>query len=195
MPRCLGWSGSVRARRMPRSLKCAPEVHTFWPLTTHSSPSRSARVARPARSEPAPGLAEQLAPHLLASQHRPQVPLLLRVGAVGDDRRPRHAHADGERVAEDARARRLLGEDRGLGRRAAAAAVLGWPGDARPPVVGEERLPPLRPRHPVELVGHTSLSHLASGGGDLGPLEPRPDLRADRDLFGGLVEVHSVRAE
>ena len=29
--------------------------HTFWPLTIHSSPSRTARVASPARSEPAPG--------------------------------------------------------------------------------------------------------------------------------------------
>ena len=30
-------------------------VHTFWPVTTHSSPSRTARVESPARSEPAPG--------------------------------------------------------------------------------------------------------------------------------------------
>jgi hypothetical protein len=29
--------------------------HTFWPDTSHSSPSRTARVARPARSDPAPG--------------------------------------------------------------------------------------------------------------------------------------------
>ena len=29
--------------------------HTFWPLTTHSSPSRTARVESDARSEPAPG--------------------------------------------------------------------------------------------------------------------------------------------
>ena len=33
----------------------ASVVHTFWPLTIHSSPSRSARVARPATSDPAPG--------------------------------------------------------------------------------------------------------------------------------------------
>ena len=32
-----------------------PELHTFCPVTTHSSPSRTARVANPARSEPAPG--------------------------------------------------------------------------------------------------------------------------------------------
>ena len=39
----------------PMSERCAPDVHTFWPLTTHSSPSRTARVWREARSEPAPG--------------------------------------------------------------------------------------------------------------------------------------------
>ena len=37
------------------SASFAPEVHTFWPLTTHSPPSRTAVVRRPARSEPAPG--------------------------------------------------------------------------------------------------------------------------------------------
>ena len=30
-------------------------LHTFWPLMTQRSPSRSARVVSPARSEPAPG--------------------------------------------------------------------------------------------------------------------------------------------
>ena len=40
---------------MPRSARCASVFHTFWPLTIHSSPSRTARVASPARSEPAPG--------------------------------------------------------------------------------------------------------------------------------------------
>ena len=30
-------------------------VHTFWPLTSHSSPSRSAFIASEATSEPAPG--------------------------------------------------------------------------------------------------------------------------------------------
>ena len=55
MPACLGTSQSVRASRMPRSDSSAPDVHTFWPVTTHSSPSSSARVVSPARSEPAPG--------------------------------------------------------------------------------------------------------------------------------------------
>ena len=37
------------------SATCPPEVHTFWPVTTHSSPSLIALVCRPARSDPAPG--------------------------------------------------------------------------------------------------------------------------------------------
>ena len=55
MPWCLGASGSVRARRMPQREYWAPDVQTFWPLTVHSSPSRTALVCRLARSEPAPG--------------------------------------------------------------------------------------------------------------------------------------------
>ena len=55
MPACLGWSGSVRASSMPMSETWPPEVHTFWPVITHSSPSRSARHWRLARSEPALG--------------------------------------------------------------------------------------------------------------------------------------------
>ena len=55
MPSCLGASGSVRAMRMPQSLTRPPEHHTFWPLTTKRSPSRSARRDRPPRSLPAPG--------------------------------------------------------------------------------------------------------------------------------------------
>jgi hypothetical protein len=55
MPWCLGASGSVRAIRMPNWLFCAPEFQIFEPLTTHSSPSRTARVPRLARSLPASG--------------------------------------------------------------------------------------------------------------------------------------------
>src|SRR6266542_6065527 len=55
MPLCFGASGSVRANKMPSSLWCAPELQTFCPSTTHSSPSRTARVRSPARSDPAPG--------------------------------------------------------------------------------------------------------------------------------------------
>ena len=55
MPWCLGSSGSVRAMRMPKRAYCAPLVQIFCPLTTNSSPSRTARVPRLARSLPLPG--------------------------------------------------------------------------------------------------------------------------------------------
>ena len=55
MPLCFGASGSVRTKVRITSASWAPEVHTFWPLTTKRSPSRSARVRSPARSEPASG--------------------------------------------------------------------------------------------------------------------------------------------
>ena len=55
IPRCLGWSGSVRAISIARLHRWALVVHTFWPSTTHSSPSRTARQPSPAMSEPAPG--------------------------------------------------------------------------------------------------------------------------------------------
>ena len=55
MPLCLGRSGFVRATMSPNEEMWANVVHTFCPLSTHSSPSRSARVDKPATSEPAPG--------------------------------------------------------------------------------------------------------------------------------------------
>ncbi len=39
MPLCLGASGSVRTNVSRKSASCAPDVHTFWPLTTKWSPS------------------------------------------------------------------------------------------------------------------------------------------------------------
>ena len=55
IPRCLGTSGSVRASNSPNAAMCPRLVHTFWPFTIQVSPSRTARVDRPATSEPAPG--------------------------------------------------------------------------------------------------------------------------------------------
>src|SRR4051812_18541044 len=55
MPLCFGASGSVRQRQNIMLASWAPEVHTFWPVMTTSSPSITPRVFRPARSEPASG--------------------------------------------------------------------------------------------------------------------------------------------
>ena len=78
------------------------------------------------------GLAESLAPHLLAAQDAGQVLGLLLGAGLGHDRRPRVQRAD-EVHADVGRAgpRRLLEEDQLLDERGAAAAVLGRPVDAR----------------------------------------------------------------
>ena len=55
MPLCLAALGSVRTNRKHQSATCAMDVHTFCPFTTKCSPSRTARVWRFARSEPAFG--------------------------------------------------------------------------------------------------------------------------------------------
>jgi hypothetical protein len=54
-PACLTASESVRTTSRPQRDRCASVVHTFCPLTIHSSPSRTPRDDRPAKSLPAPG--------------------------------------------------------------------------------------------------------------------------------------------
>ena len=55
MPAWRGWAfGSVRTRANIQSAKWPLVVQVLWPLTMKMSPSSSARVARLARSEPAP---------------------------------------------------------------------------------------------------------------------------------------------
>ncbi len=55
MPLCLGASGLVRTVAKPKPARCAPLVHTFWPLTSQPPSTRVARVLMPAASEPASG--------------------------------------------------------------------------------------------------------------------------------------------
>ena len=54
-PACRLEPFSVRATTKHHCDRCASEVHTFWPLITHWSPSSSAVVDTLARSLPAPG--------------------------------------------------------------------------------------------------------------------------------------------
>ncbi len=54
-PWCLGASESVRATSMHHFEYWAKVVQTFWPVTTHSSPSLTALVFSDARSEPDSG--------------------------------------------------------------------------------------------------------------------------------------------
>ena len=141
MPLCLGAVGSVRTKQRHQSAWWAPEVQTFWPLTTKSSPSSTARVDRPARSLPAPGLAHAEAPGHLAPQGRQRPPLDLLLGAVveergGDDAQALRVHRPG-----DVPVRELLEVDHLLDRRGVAAAPLGRPPGHQPAVVEERALP------------------------------------------------------
>ena len=95
-PLCLGRSGSVRQMISPMSEYCAPEVHTFWPVMTHSSPSRSALVCRPARSDPAPGSLKSWQPTRSARYIAGRYLRLDVVLRVVLDRRRHHAEADAE---------------------------------------------------------------------------------------------------
>ncbi len=87
------------------------------------------------------GLGEQLAPDLVAVQHRAEVAALLLVGAVGDDRRPEHADADRVEDAGDFGPGDLLVADDLLDRPEALPAVLLRPGDAGETALGELALP------------------------------------------------------
>ena len=55
MPLWGGASGSVRVASQTQSAVSPLVVQIFCPLTTYSSPSRTARVLRDARSVPASG--------------------------------------------------------------------------------------------------------------------------------------------
>src|SRR4029453_10675379 len=79
---------------------------------------------------PGAGLGKALAPDLLGGEERGQVARLLRLRSVGDDRRPGHPDADDSDVRRRLRARLLLEEDRLMGVRRPAAAVLLRPGQA-----------------------------------------------------------------
>ena len=116
-------------------------VQTFWPVTTHSSPSRTARVFSEARSEPEPGSEKPW--HQISSADRigGEEALLLLLGAVGDDRRPAHREAEHVGHLRRAGARDLLVEDRLLDERGARAAVLGRPAQAGPAALVQRPLP------------------------------------------------------
>ena len=87
------------------------------------------------------GLGEALAPDLVGGEDRVEVALLLLVGAPDHDRGTRQQQAEHVRRERRAGAAELLEEDRRLGHRRAAAAVLLGPVDAGPAAVGELALP------------------------------------------------------
>ena len=161
-------------------------VHHPLVTVAHGPGGEPGEVAAGAR------LAEELAPHLVAAQHRREVALALLVRAVGDDGRPRHGDADGEGVHAQPEPRRLLGEDRLLARGAAAAAGVLRPGDPRPPVVGEVRLPRLRPGDPVAS-SRALLARTPRAGSLSAAASSQPRASARKAASSGLSSKSTVR--
>ena len=141
MPWCFGAAGSVRAMRMPQSLTRPPEHQTFCPSTTKRSPSRIAVVVSEAEVAARARLGEQLAPHLLAPERRPQVALLLRRVTEAEDAAGGQHQADHVEHGRHAGSCALLDPRRLVGRGEAAPAVLDGPVEARPAGLGEAALP------------------------------------------------------
>ena len=90
----------VRTRVKILSPCMALVVQIFWPLRTYSSPARSARICRAARSEPAPGsekpwhqIVSQCSSGLMISRFCSSVPTAMTVGAR--KARPRTLTLDG----------------------------------------------------------------------------------------------------
>ena len=128
MPLCFGASGSVRVTSIPKSARWASVFQTFWPLTIHSSPSRTARVAEAGEVGAGARLGEQLAPALLAGEHRAQEAVAcMLVAAVGDDRRAGQRHEERARVGRPGArlAQAPLDEPVQVGPHAQAADALG----------------------------------------------------------------------
>ena len=159
----------------------ADVFHTFWPLTTHSSPSRTAVAWRPARSEPAPGSLNSW--HHVSSpvSVRRRYVVLQRRRRMVVDRRRRQSGAHAERCgnATDT-SDRLVGDPIRPGRHPLPEPLL-RPRRDRPPGIDEPLAPfeqrevrvpgGVEPREHVSLDRHLgdphvgTLSHSSAGCG------------------------------
>ena len=143
------------------------------------------------------GLAEELAPHVLAAQQRWDEGALLLLAAVDQDGRSAHAEPDFERAGRDLEGPRLLVEDALVASGEAAPSVLGRPGDAGQAGVGQGALEGDRPLDaaPVGLTGaaataarvRAALTLLAFGG--QGGAQKGEDLRAEFVFARGLAHA------
>ena len=108
MPARLGTSGSVRASSTAKLDRWAQVVHTFCPVITQSSPSRSARVASDARSDPEPGSLKSWHQRLLVAHDRRQEAKPLLLGPVGEERRRGQVQSQRVEAAEVVRPQLLV---------------------------------------------------------------------------------------
>ena len=141
------------------------------------------------------GLAEELAPHLVASQHRRKEPGLLLRGAVSHQRGADHAVRDREHAGADAVARLLLVEDGRLDGAATPATEGLGPRDPGPTALPKGPLPALAVRRvdrvgdAVVLVAVREVVRVALGDGMA--LEPGASLGTKGLLNRCVLEVHA----
>ena len=110
----------MRATSIPRSAMWARVFHTFCPVITHSSPSRTARVARPARSEPEPGS--------LNSWHQASSPVKVRRSRRARSSSEPWVTTVGPAMVSPKNSRAPAGGGPGLGHAAGRRCAGGWAG-------------------------------------------------------------------
>ena len=98
MPLCLGASGSVRVDEHPAVGEVGERVPHLLAVDDPLVAVAHGPGAEAGEVRAGAGLAEQLAPRLLAGEHRAQEALLDLVAAVGDDRRAGQGHEERARV-------------------------------------------------------------------------------------------------
>ena len=150
MPLCFGTSGSVRTKVSSTSASCAPDVHTFCPLTTKWSPSRTRPRAQRRQVGTGPRLAHPERRGHLGPQDRHGPLLLLLVGAERDQRRGDDADALRVEALVDPPPRQLLAVDVLLQDRRVAATELGRIARHQPAVVEHQPLPATGPLRNVD---------------------------------------------
>ena len=146
--------------------------HTFCPVMTQRSPSRAARVVRPARSEPAPGSLNSWHQADPALEDRRHEAVDLLGGALGEDRRRRHQQPEAARRAQGA----VVGERRPHDRLRPAVEARGRPARGRsagavhpaaatslPPVVDGEVGVPVGVEPGLDLVPQVGVRALLAG--------------------------------
>ena len=195
MPLCFGASGSVRQSRKHQSAMSAWLVHTFWPLTTYSSPWRSPRRAQRRRGRTrrrarrSPDTSSSLAGHHRAAgsaarcasravlQHRRADQVDVGLRRAGGARRPGRAPA--RRTSARSRSRR--------GRRARAATR--WRPSRR-----RRACAATRARSRIHIGSSTRVQQWSRrhAAGQVA-LEPGARLVGEGQLGGGEREVHARR--
>ena len=138
------------------------------------------------------GLAEALAPDLVAGEHGRDEAAALRFAAVVDERRTEQPDAERVQDRRGVGARQLRLEDGLLDLRGAAAAPLGWPAHAQVARLIELALPVAAHRHERVLGGSGVAELFAPRPPDVGG-EPAAQLVLEGQCLGRQIDIHGAR--